>query len=182
MSERKLTAKRFTTFLQHLGALVESLPTQEEKQVLQRELAAVIAFLQDFKARLANLPAREDEAGLQESLQVLRHFVAVAEADPLISKTLGLAQKQSRPRSGSTRPKTPLDHSAIVEQLKDLSPDDMRAALTERSSGWTVADLKQVAGLMGLRVRSKTPRSGIVDQIVKRAENKAGYEYLRKHA
>ena len=182
MTDTRLTARRITTFLQHLGALVDALPTREQKEALQHELATVIAFLADFKARLAELPTREDEAGLEQSLKVLRHFVAVAEADPLISKTLGLTPKQSRARSSSKRPRTPPDHSAIVNQLKGLSPEDMRTALTQQANGWTIADLKQIASLMGLRVRSKSTRSTIVDQIVKRAENQAGYHYLRDHA
>ena len=182
MAQPKLTAKRINTFLQHLGVLVNSLPTDDQKQEIQRELDAVIAFLADFRTRLANLPTREEEAQLEQSLEVLRHFVAVAEADPLISKTLGLTPKLSRAPSGSKRPRTAPDHSTIVEQLKGLSPHEMRTALGQRTNGWTVADLKQIASMMGVHVRSKTPRSAIVDQIVRRAENQAGYDYLREHA
>ena len=182
MPQTKLTAKRITTFLQNLGALVDALPTRERKEELERELAAVIAFLEEIKARLTELPAREEEAGLEESLKVIRHYVTVAEADPLISRTLGLTPKQSRARAGSKRPRTPPDHSAIAKRLNGLSPDEMRTALNQKSNGWTVADLKQIASLMGVRVRSKTPRTSIVDQIVKRAENQAGYAYLREHA
>ena len=182
MPQTRLTAKRITIFLQNLGALVDALPTREQKEELERELTAVISFLGEFKARLTELPTREEEARLAESLKVLRHFVAVAEADPLISKTLGLTPRRSRARTGSKRPRTPPDHSAIVDQLKGMSPDEMRTALNQRANGWTVTDLKQVASLMGVRVRSKTTRSAIVEQIVKRAENQAGYDYLREHA
>jgi len=182
MTDTQLTAKRITTFLHHLGALVESLPTREQKELLQREIAAIIAFLEDLRAQLAELPIREDEAGLEQSLKVLRNFIAVAEADPLMARTLGLTPKQPKARSGSKRPRTPPDHSAIVDQLKGLSPDEMYAILTQRADGCTVAALKQVALLRGLRVESKASRSAIVDQIVKRAENQAGYQYLREHA
>ena len=182
MPQTKLTAKRITTFLQNLEGLVGALPTRERKEELERELAAVITFLEEFKARLAKLPAREEEAGLEESLRALSDFVRVAEADPLLSKTLGLTSRRPKARAGSQRRSTSSDHFAIVEHLKGLSPDEMRATLNQRSNGWTVADLKQVASLMGVRVRSKTPRASIVEQIVKRAENQAGYDYLRKHA
>ena len=182
MTHTKLTAKRITTFLQNLGALVAALPTRERKEELDRELAAIITFLEEVKAQLTKLPTREEEAGLEESLKMLRHFVTIAEADPLISRTLGLTPMRSRARPGSKRPRTPPDHSAIAERLNGLSPDEMRMTLNQPSNGWTVADLKQIASLMGVRVRSKTPRTSIIDQIVKRAENQAGYEYLRKHA
>lgn len=182
MPNTRLTAKRITNFLQHLTALVDALPTHEQKKEIERELDAVIAFLGKFKARLRDLPTREEEARLEESLKVLRHFIAVAEADPLISRTLGLSPKQSRTRSGSSRPRTPPDHSAIVDKLKGLPPGEMRTVLDQRTADCTVTDLKQIATLMGVRVRSKTPRSAIVDQIVKQAENQAGYDYLREHA
>lgn len=182
MSQTRLTAKRITTFLQSLEALIDTLPTRDQKEEIERELAAIIEFLENFRVRLTELPTREDEAGLEESLKVLRHFVTIAEADPLISRTLGLTPRRSRAPASSKRPKTPPDHSAIVAQLKGLSPDEMRAVLNQRSNGWTVADLKQVAYLMGVRVRSKTQRTAIVDQIVKRVENQAGYDYLREHA
>ena len=182
MATTKLTAKRVNTFLQHLGALVDSLPTREQKEQIERELDSVICFLTDFKVRLTTLPTCEEETGLQESIKVLRHFVAVAEADPLISKTLGLRPKQSRVRSGTARPKIRPDVSAIADELKGASPEEIRIALSQRAGGCTVADLRQIAAAMGVRVQSKTSRSAIVDQIVKRAENEAGYDYLREHA
>ena len=182
MPATKLTAKRINTFLQHLGSLVNSLPTREQKDEIERELDTVISFLTDFKARLTGLPMREDEASLEQSLKVLRHFVAVAEADPLISRTLGLNTKPSRTRSGTARPRTRPDISAMVDQLKASSPEEIRETLSQKASGCTVPDLKQIAASMGVRVRSKTPRWEIVDQIVKRAENEAGYDYLREHA
>ena len=130
MPATKLTAKRINTFLQHLGSLVNSLPTREQKDEIERELDTVISFLTDFKARLTGLPTREDEASLEQSLKVLRHFVAVAEADPLISRTLGLNTKPSRTRSGTARPRTSPDISAMVDQLKASSPEEIREALS----------------------------------------------------
>ena len=182
MPETRLTAKRVTAFLQHLTSLVEVLPTQQQKVELQHELNAIIAFLRDFKERLAELPTREDEEGLKQSLEVLRHFVTIAESDPVICRTLGLTPRRTKSSSSVNRRKIPLDHKVIVEELNKLSADDIRTMLTDRTKGWTVADLKQIAGLMGLRVRSRATRATIVDLIVKRTENQEGYEYLRRHA
>ncbi len=182
MAATRLTARRINTFLQNLEALVKSLPTQEQKKEIERELDSVIAFLADFKARLTELPTREDEARLEESLKVLRHFIEVAEADPLISRTLALKPRSSRARSNASRPKTKPDVSAIIDELKSSSPGEIRSTLNRRTDRCTVADLRKIAASMGVRVRSKTPRSAIVDQIVKRAENEAGYDYLREHA
>lgn len=182
MVEIKLTAKRINTFLQHLEVLANSLPTREQKKEVEHELDSVITFLADFKARLTDLPTREEEARLEESLKVLRHFVMIAEADPFISKTLGLKPKRQRSRSGATRSNLRTDPSVIVKKLKGLSPEEVRGVLNQRENRCTVADLKQIAESMGVRIRGKTSRSVIIDQIVKRVENAAGYDYLRKNA
>lgn len=182
MAASKLTARRINAFLEHLEALVHSLPTQEQKQEIDRELERVIAFLTDFKARLATLPTCDEEKGLEESLKVLRHFVAIAEADPLISRTLRLKAKESRARSSTRRAKSPENIPALVDELKASSPANIRRALDQKTAGCTVADLRQIATAMGVRVHSKMSRAAIVDQIVKRAEIQAGYDYLRDRA
>ena len=182
MAEPRLTAKRITSFLQQLESLVDSLPTQERKEEIERELECVIGFLNDFKARLTALPTTEDEARLQESLRVLRHFVAVAEADPLISKTLGLHPKAQRLRSSTGRPQERPDVTTMVDELKGAPPAEVRQVLTRKENGCTVADLKQIAAAMGVRVPSKATRTAIVDQIVNRTEKEAGYALLRAHA
>ena len=182
MTQTPLTAKRVNTFLQQLAALADSLPSKDQIGEIERELDRVIAFLGDFKARLIELPTREDEASLQESLKILRHFVVIAEADPIISRTLGLQPKQAKARSRPTRTNTRPDLATIIDDLKGSPKNDISTSFSERVNGCTVADLKQIAASMGLRVGSKATRSAIIDQIARQAENEAGYAYLREHA
>lgn len=182
MAETPLTAKRVDTFLKHLAALADSLPTKDQIDEVERELDRVMAFLADFKARLITLPTREDEASLQESLKVLRQFILIAEADPLISKTLGLQPKQAKARSRPARTKTRPDVATIIDDLRGSPTNEIRTSFSERVNGCTVADLKQIAASIGLRVGSKTTKSAIIEQIAKQAENEAGYAYLREHA
>ena len=147
VNSRKLTAKRVEAFLGRLEELVSALPSAENKAEMDRELDAVIGFLLDFKRRLNSVPTAEDAAGLEESIGTLRHYVRIAEADPLISKILGL-QEQAKPRTAKKHRKHgEFDANQAVSELKSLTPDEMRRAMEDKTK-FTIAVLRRIAELL----------------------------------
>ena len=182
MATRGLTARRVTAFLDNVAALASTLPTEDQKAEVERELDTIIGFLTNVREALAKVPTRVEGEGLEQSLKVLRHFVEVAEADPLISKTLGLQGKASRSRMVRGSPRVAVDVKAAVDELRSLSPEEVRRTLEGRMAKCTLMDLREIAAELGVRARSKASRAIMVDHIVKRLENQAGYEYLREHA
>lgn len=181
MSTPRLTAKRVDTFLNGVAELAKTLPSAERKAEIDRELDAVISFLLDFKRRLNSMPTADDAAELEQSIGTLRHFVQVADSDPLISKALGLPQKAPRKGTKKTRREPEADIERAVLQLKSLPPDRLRKALIDGNE-YTVATLRRLAAELNVRVTVGTTRQQLVEQIVKRIENLAGYEYLRGRA
>ena len=181
METAKLTTKRVDAFLGRLSELVVALPSAERKAEIDHELDALIDFLLDVKKRLSHVPTSDDAAGLEASFNTLRHFIQIAEADPLISKALGLQERKTRQRPNRPHKHADLDITQEIAELRLLSPDEMRQTFEDKHK-YTVATLRRIGAEFGIRVRSNATRALISEQIVKRAGNLAGYEYLRDHA
>ena len=181
MKSSKLTSKHVDAFLARLSELTASLPTADQKVEIDRELDAIIEYLMEFKRRLKSIPATEEAAGLEESITTLRHFVQIADADPLLSRTLGLEVRGTRQKQRRRNDSGTQEVKLTIAELTSLSPDDLSRKLQDTRE-YPGTALKQIAEELGIRVTSKASRAVIVEQIVKRASNLAGYKYLREHA
>lgn len=181
MNSSKLTTKRVDSFLARLSELAASLPSPKQKAEIDRDLDAIIEFLLDFKRRLKSVPTTDETAGLEASLDTLRHFVQIADADPLLSRALGLESRETRRRQGKVGESVDRDIKPMVAELTSLSPEDLSKRLQD-TQAYSSTALKEVAAELGIRVTSKESRALIVEKIVKRAGNLAGYRYLREHA
>ena len=181
MSTPRLTTKRVDAFLNGVAELAKTFPTPERKAELDRDLDVVISFLLDFKRRLSSMPTADDAAELEHSISTLRHFVQIADSDPLISKALGLPQKAPRKSARRSRTEPDTDVDRVVLRLKALPPEELRRALDD-GNDYTVATLRQLAAELNVRVTTGTTRQQLVEKIVKKIENLAGYEYLRDRA
>ena len=182
MESTKLTARRVEVFLTRLSELASALPSAERKEEIDRDLDIIVEFLLDFKKRLHSVPAFEDMQGLEESIKTLQHFVRVAEGDVVLSKALGLKQAgkpRSRTHSGSDLANVNVEKE--VERIKSLSPEEIKLQLSDKTK-YGAATLRSISAELGIRVGSNVSRELIIEKIVKRIGNLAGYDYLRTHA
>ena len=108
------TGRRLDRFLSDLSALVEVLPSPDVKARMDADLASLIKFLQGFRARLSSLPTDEGADQIASTIEAVKDFVRIAEADPVMSRVLGLS-KQARP-NGRPRRK-PATRLSIVEKI-----------------------------------------------------------------
>ena len=181
MESRKLTAKRVEAFLGRLSEFANALRSEASEAEIDRELDVVIGFLLDFKRRLNSVPTSENMRGLETSISALRHFVRIAEADPVISRALGIREQGARPRATKDSGRSELDIKHITAELRSMTPEEMRRTLDNRHE-YTVSVLRHIGAEVGVRLPSSATRATIVEQIVKRVGNLAGYDYLRNHA
>lgn len=182
MQKNMLTARRVENFLSKLSELADALPSAERKAEIDRDLDAIVGFLLDFKKRLNSVPAFEDMQGLEESVKTLKHFVRVAEGDPVISKALGLKQTEKRrPKSESEVSSKRVNIKEEIDQIKSLSPEEIKSHLADGEK-YSSVTLRDISSELGIRVGSKTNREIIIENIAKRIGNLAGYDFLRTNA
>ena len=182
MESSKLTAKRVEAFLSRLSELANALPSAERKEEIERDLDTIVEFLLDFKKRLHSVPAFEDMQGLEESIKTLQHFVRVAEGDVVLSRALGLKQPgkpRSKTHSGNDLANVNMEKE--VDLIKSLSPEEIKLQLSDKTK-YSASTLRSISVELGIRVGSNVNREIIIEKIVKRIGNLAGYDYLRTHA
>ena len=176
----KSTGRKLDRFLIDLSALVDTLPTQEVKLRMDRELASLIEFLQDFRNRLNSLPANEDADGIVPAIEAIRDCIRIAEADPVMSRILGLSSEsheRKKPVKGITTERDREAARSAAKELKSMPPEEVDRALMDKDK-YSVSMLRQVGGELGLRLPSKSTRLAMIDKISRALANRWGYEYL----
>lgn len=175
------TGRRLDRFLSDLSALVEALPSPDVKARMDADLASLIEFLQNFRTKLSSLPTDEGADQIASTIEAVKDFVRIAEADPVLCRVLGLSE-QARPNGRPGRkPASSAGREAAkktLDELRQLPPHDVEHALADRAT-YNVPALRAIAAELGLRIPSKATRLSIVEKIAKALVNHWGYEYLR---
>lgn len=177
----KVSAKKLDSFLNKLSELVDALPSQETKSRLDRELAALITFLEGFRAKLKSLPTDGDVDGVTSTIETIKDFVRVAEADPVMSRVLGLSSVNGGFRKSPQRPLAGREREeakTVAAELRTLSPGDVERKLADKQK-YNVPMLKQIGRELGLNLPSRATRLSIIEKIAKKTANLRGYSYLR---
>ena len=174
------TARKLDGFLTDLSALVEALPSPEAKATMDADLVSLIEFLQNFRSQLNALPTDEGAAQIASTIEAVKDFVRIAEADPTMCRVLGLAERSrpnGRPRHQAKADE--LDAAKALAELQKLSSEEAEKALSDRAS-YNVQALRALAKQLGLRIPSKATRLSIVERITKTLASRWGYQYLRE--
>ena len=176
----KSTGRKLDRFLSDLSALVDTLPSPDVKAQMDRELASLIEFLQDFRDRLKSLPTDQDADGVASTIETVRDCVRIAEADPVMSRILGLspeAHTTRKPVKGVTTERDREAAKSIARELKDMPPGEVEQMLSDRTK-YNVLTLRRIGGELGIRLSSKSTRLVMIDRISKALANRWGYDYL----
>ncbi len=178
------TGRRLDRFLSDLSALVEALPSPDAKARMDADLASLIGFLQNFRTKLNSLPTDEGAEQIASTIEAVKDFVRIAEADPMMCRVLGLSE-EIRPTG---RPRRQLNNAGgrevtkrTLDELQQLPSHDVEHTLANRTA-YNVAALRAIATELGLRIPSKATRLSIVEKISKTLANRWGYDYLRGDA
>lgn len=174
------TGKKLDSFLSKMSELVDTLPSQETKFRLDKELGVLIEFLTDFRDRLKTLPTDQDANDVALTIEMIKDYVRVAESDPMLSRVLGLSENGTSRKS--PKPLTEQnckEAESVAKALKELSPENVERMLSDKRK-YNVPMLKQVGKELGLSIPSKSSRLSIMEKIVKKTANLRGYSHLRQ--
>jgi hypothetical protein len=166
---------RAQAFADSLRGLVESLPSQLEKEQFLSQLREVIAFLNDVKERLQAVPAREDVADVRMAISRLDNLFDKAKASPLLAAAVGMSPRPPRPKT------QPLGSAEINEakgslgRLESLPIDELRALLDQME----LRQLQALAGALGIRITSRAAQDVLAHQVATKITNVRGYRSLR---
>ena len=161
-----------------LKALLNSLPSEEEKTELIRTLNEAQSFLDEVRLLVEAVPTMESSRELSEGLSRLDILVERANRDTGLRKLLGLRGSTA---SGARRVPGPDDSDSralnLKQELTQLDTSEVKTFLEQLREPLSV--LTKLANLLGMRTRSKERKADLIQRMATHIENQRGYRLLR---
>ena len=172
-----LTGKKMEAFLGKLSDLVGSLPSADEKARIDNDLKVLISYLEEVRKQLETMPTRGQMDG--SAIDRLRELLRAVDADPLLSRVLGMSPNGPRIRRGTRvlGEDARIRAREAARELQNLPGDQVQYRLLDRS--YTVALLRQIGDELGIRIPAKANRLSVIDIIAGKLANRRGYDILR---
>ena len=161
-----------------LKALLNSLPSEDEKKELIQTLNEVQSFLDEIRRLVEAVPTMESSRELSEGLSRLDILVERANRDTGLRKLLGLRGSTA---SGARRVPGPDDSDSralnLKQELTQLDTSEVKTFLEQLREPLSV--LTKLANLLGIRTRSKERKADLIQRMATHIENQRGYRLLR---
>ena len=169
--------KKLQSFLSNLDGLLDSLPSESDKQEVTSGFLKLIEFLTDLKTRLELLPSVEEVSTLRDVVQKIEQSMSRAENDPVLAAAFGLGSP--RPRRSESRVSRPpsTETKTLLESLESLPVEEIQSKLQANTYSLTI--LRSVASALGIGPAKELGRDALAHQIAMRIANSRGYQHLR---
>ena len=159
-----------------LKSLLNSLPTEEEKSELLRNLSEAQDFLEELRLLVETIPTMESSRELSEGLSRLDILTERAYREDGLRKLLGLrGPTVDRKRKAFAQE----DANGRVGRLEDIIVQSETSEIADLLALESLAVLKGLAEQFGIRTRSKERKPDLVKRIATYVENQRGYALLR---
>ena len=159
-----------------LRGLLNSLPTEEEKSELLRNLSESQNFLEELRLLVEAIPTMQSSRELSEGLSRLDILTERAYRDAGLRKLLGLRGPKADRQRKTVASK---DNNGRASELEAMIAQSPTSEVSDLLTGESVAVLKEVAGHYGIRTLSKERKLDLIKRIATYTENQRGYALLR---
>ncbi len=157
-------------FVKGLESLLDTLPSESQKQEVNNAFTELIGFLRDLQNFFMAMPSTENVAQLRESLPILEEFNALAEKVPSIAESIGAGAGGSKKKGGGLKTEeSDIDANEVLTTLKKLSTDEIRSQLGSKT--YSKPDLLQIASELSLKLAQSATKPAIADKIANRIES-----------
>jgi len=174
---KKIKYSKLKSFISGLQVLVNSLPTEDEKQELRKNVNAIIDFFKYLNNNIGEIPSIENTEKIKINLQKMEEILLKIESDQLLSIMAGLKKpaikKYSKPKIEAfyiTNAKL------ILSELEKLPIDEIKKKL--ENNKYNVLDLKAIAHIMNIKSIENYSAATLIHQIAMKIANYRGYQKL----
>jgi hypothetical protein len=163
-------------FTQSLRTLLESLPSDDERQQVSSQLDALIRFLTELREKVTSIPSRDDATAARAALDRLDAWFATAKANPVVATAFGVKPRAVRGKPAPFSAEDAERARAAVARFDTLPIDEVRTALNRMLP----RELQSVASAMGIRTTRRSTHDALAQQIATKITNSRGYRSLRE--
>ncbi|MCI0387407.1 MAG: hypothetical protein MOB07_01380 [Acidobacteria bacterium] len=151
-------------FIKGLQSLLDTMPSESQKQEINNAFTELINFLTDLQNIFLAMPTIEDSAHINQFLLKLEEFYAASQKAPLIAASIGAGHKSTK-RNSSASPKkeVEIDVNAVLDSLTKLSADEIRSRLDDKT--FSKPALQALALELGMKPASNATKKSLADKI-----------------
>ena len=151
-------------FVRGLQSLLETLPSESQKQEVNNAFTELIGFLRELQNFFLAMPSTEDVAQLRQLLPKLEEFNALAEKVPAIAASIGAGRKSKKRNSVALPAKeVGIDAKQVLSSLANLPVDEIVSRLEEKT--YSKPALQAIALELGMKPDSKATKKSLADKI-----------------
>jgi hypothetical protein len=151
-------------FIKGLEGLLDTLPSESQKQEINDAFTELIGFLRDLQNFFLAMPSTEDVAKLRQSLPRLEEFNALAEKVPAIAAYMGVSRKSTKRNAGASPAKeVGIDAKRVLSSLSKLSVEEITSRLEDKI--YSKLALQAIALELGMKPDSKATKKSLADKI-----------------
>lgn len=172
--------KKWQSNVRQLKALLDSLPSREEREEVVRGISEVITILGEVGKSLGSLPTSQEAAKAKDALEDLENILArnplLRATPPKNKKTLVARHPQRRGESSGM----PIARDDVLEEIGAISqlPEDALRNRLQQRDRYSRELLRSILAELGRRAPAKATRHEMIDQIVVTIVNRRTYEGL----
>ena len=163
-------------FTRSFRALLDSLPSEADRQRTAAELDALIQFLTELRERLTAIPSRDDAIGAREALDRLDAWFTTVKESPIVAAAIGVKPTAARPKSVPLSSEDIERAKATLATLDPLPIDELRTTLNQMAP----RELRSVASAIGIRTTQRVAHDAVAHQIATKITNTRGYKSLKE--
>ena len=163
-------------FTRSFRALLDSLPSEADRQRTAAELDALIQFLTELRERLTAIPSRDDAIGAREALDRLDAWFTTVKESPIVAAAIGVKPTAARPKSVPLSSEDIERAKATLATLDPLPIDELRTTLNQMAP----RELRSVASAIGIRTTQRVAHDAVAHQIATKITNARGYKSLKE--
>jgi len=174
-------ARKWHGVMRQLKALLETLPSSEERDDIVRGIRGIVDVLDELGRSLGSLPTSTEAAKAKDALERLENILG---RNPLLRMAPTKTQRASAPKPAGRRIKPPEVSIAKDDVLKGIDalsqlPEDALRTRLQHQDEYSKEFLRLMLAELGKRVSSKATRNEMIEQIVVAIINRRTYEGLR---
>ena len=143
---------RAQAFVQSLRALIESLPTEADRQQIDSQLETLIRFVNELRLRLSAIPSQRDAADARGAISHLDALFAEAKANPVVAAAFGVKPAVIRRKTEPLGSEDIERARSTAARLEALPIDELRGTVNSMPP----RELQAIAGRAAQKV-DQTP-------------------------
>lgn len=164
------------TLIKGLNNLLNGLPSNSEKQEINKNFEELIAFFNTLRKNFNNVPSLEDMQEVKKNIDNIETILAQSETNPIIANALGIRLKSSLKSKPKITEEDINKAKNILKEIESLPVDKINSRLHDKNI--SLKEIRAISLELGIKSSDRLGKDKLIHQITNKIANYRGYKQL----